>query len=322
MKSWFSNFVRNSALWFLVITIVLVVVWWLYILLLPFFYPILEERAAFGETFGGIESLFSAIGLTGVIVALLLQTREQAEQRKDAEETKTRQDAQELLLNKTANIQEQTKNVLERLVDAQNKTAKTQQELARLTYLSILPSFELHLSYNQNQQLKLQIFNISDFTAIDVEVFIAISGGTKAEPKDVQILDARYSQFPGRRGVKRYLSLNPNRERTAIYLLLQYKSAIGSNHHRIYSFDPIPMENNDLRLVEARPASMEEVKRVRFSKEASDRDKIWLDDNVDLYNHLEALKIILSAVPGAVLPEEVIRKARGIGDWSEFQFSR
>lgn len=69
--------ILNTALYiFLVVTLI-----WLLVYIVLLFYPI--SSASFGDSFGGLNTLFSGLAFAGVIVAILLQQKELKESRKE-----------------------------------------------------------------------------------------------------------------------------------------------------------------------------------------------------------------------------------------------
>lgn len=61
---------------FILISLVCIVLWLLSIPVLAIFYGLPQNLGDAGEMFGGIGSLFSGLGLAGIIYALILQSKE------------------------------------------------------------------------------------------------------------------------------------------------------------------------------------------------------------------------------------------------------
>lgn len=73
----------------IVISIITIVVLWISSwLIIARIYPDLTQRGLVGDTFGVINALFSGLALAGVIIAILLQSKELALQRKELEATR------------------------------------------------------------------------------------------------------------------------------------------------------------------------------------------------------------------------------------------
>ena len=71
-----------------IIALIIVILWGGSYLILYQVFPDLETSGLFGDTFGAIHSLFSALALAGVILAIFLQSRELELQRKDLKFTR------------------------------------------------------------------------------------------------------------------------------------------------------------------------------------------------------------------------------------------
>jgi len=81
------------------------------------FYPIIEERAYFGDMFGGISALLSGLAFLGVIYTVLLQREELQLQRKELELTRNE-------LERTAEAQEKSERALSKQAESLKITAK------------------------------------------------------------------------------------------------------------------------------------------------------------------------------------------------------
>ncbi len=79
---------RKNTLITLIIALTIVAVWGGSYLIINQVFPDLQNAALFGGSFGAIHALFSALALAGVILVILLQTRELALQRSDLESTR------------------------------------------------------------------------------------------------------------------------------------------------------------------------------------------------------------------------------------------
>ena len=65
-----------------------VLFWTLTVIVLPVYFPTIETRGQFGDSFGAINALFAGLAFAGVIWAIMLQQKELALQRKELKETR------------------------------------------------------------------------------------------------------------------------------------------------------------------------------------------------------------------------------------------
>jgi hypothetical protein len=79
---------RQIGLIALIMTLVIVALWGGSYLIIDRVFPDLQSSGLFGNSFGAIQALFSALALAGVILAILLQNRELALQRSDLKSTR------------------------------------------------------------------------------------------------------------------------------------------------------------------------------------------------------------------------------------------
>jgi len=79
---------RKIALIAVVATLVIVALWAGSYLLIDRVFPDLQSAGFFGDSFGAIQALFSALALAGIILVVLLQNRELALQRQELESTR------------------------------------------------------------------------------------------------------------------------------------------------------------------------------------------------------------------------------------------
>lgn len=79
---------RKIALIAVVTTLGIVALWAGSYLLIDRLFPDLQSSGFFGESFGAIHALFSALALAGIILVILLQSRELALQREELESTR------------------------------------------------------------------------------------------------------------------------------------------------------------------------------------------------------------------------------------------
>jgi len=79
---------RHITLIALGIALVIVALWGGSFLIINRVFPDLQSSGLFGSSFGAVHALFSALALAGVILVILLQTRELALQRSDLKSTR------------------------------------------------------------------------------------------------------------------------------------------------------------------------------------------------------------------------------------------
>jgi hypothetical protein len=79
---------RNIALTAALITLVIVSLWFGSYLIIDRVFPDLQSAGFFGNSFGAIQALFSALALAGIGLAILIQNRELALQRMDLRTTR------------------------------------------------------------------------------------------------------------------------------------------------------------------------------------------------------------------------------------------
>lgn len=110
-------------------------IWLISYPLLDYFYPALNSKGTFGDSFGAINSLFSGLALAGIIYTILLQRKELALQRQEIRDNRRE-------LARSATAQENSERSLKR-------QAENLKVTARLNALSTLISH-----YNQPRETK------------------------------------------------------------------------------------------------------------------------------------------------------------------------
>jgi len=96
-----------------------------------FFYPELSQMGLFGDTFGGINAVFSGLAFLGVIYAIVLQREELQLQRNELELTREE-------LKRSAKAQEKSERALSRQAESLKQTAVLNGLGAILGYESML----------------------------------------------------------------------------------------------------------------------------------------------------------------------------------------
>lgn len=105
----------DKKLYLLIITVFLI--WGLSIPLLFRFFASMDERAKFGDMFGAVNALFSALALAGVIYTIFLQKKELTLQREELRYTREE-------LKRSATAQEKSEKALQKQVESMEKAAK------------------------------------------------------------------------------------------------------------------------------------------------------------------------------------------------------
>lgn len=89
----------------------------LYFLAIEYVYPVMSDRAYFGDMFGGINALFSGLAFLGVIYAIILQREELRLQRNELKMTREE-------LKRSAEAQEKSEKALSKQAESLKITAK------------------------------------------------------------------------------------------------------------------------------------------------------------------------------------------------------
>lgn len=109
----------------------IITIFGVYFAISTFFYPNMMSRGQFGDTFGGLNTLFSGFAFLGIIYTILLQREELSLQRTELE--LTRQE-----LQRTAAAQEKSEQALSKQAASLKATAKLNALGAQLSYKSSL----------------------------------------------------------------------------------------------------------------------------------------------------------------------------------------
>jgi uncharacterized protein HemX len=102
-----------------------------YFLIVWHFYPDLSSRGQFGDLFGGLNALFSALAFGGVVYAILLQRNDLELQREELKLTREE-------LKRTAEAQEKSEKALSRQAASLKVTAKLNGKSAVLQHFNTL----------------------------------------------------------------------------------------------------------------------------------------------------------------------------------------
>lgn len=154
---------------FIVLCILIIVIWVLSIvavnLLLPKIINLTSwtDRGVFGDSFGGINALFSGLAFAGALYAIFLQRTDLEEQQKANEKQASE------ITEQTKAIAEQTKSIANELLEHEKQT----RELARQIRLSIMPAFVVEVTKNrqiisQDQNWYLKMSNIGNGSATNI----------------------------------------------------------------------------------------------------------------------------------------------------------
>lgn len=157
-----SNKKRNKYTTFCWVIAITIALWLLSIPILCWFFPNINERGSFGDSFGVINALFSGGALAGVVYAIILQKKELRLQRKELEYTRAE-------LKRLAEAQEKSEQALSKQAASLKATAKLNGLSAILQYYGTLLEAQATGRYNINdgnyykvqaEQIKKQIENI------------------------------------------------------------------------------------------------------------------------------------------------------------------
>lgn len=114
-----------------IIILVLLVVFVIYFCAVKYFYPDMTVRSQFGDMFGGLNTLFSALAFLGVIYTVFLQREELILQRKELELTRKE-------LKRTAEAQEKSEKALSKQAASLKITAKLNGKSSILQHYNTL----------------------------------------------------------------------------------------------------------------------------------------------------------------------------------------
>lgn len=117
--------------------LVVIVIWLGYLVIYPYFNTDLDKRALTGDSFGGLNALFSGLAFAGVIATILLQREELRLQRVELENTRKE-------LKRSADAQQQSEKAFRQQVLIMAK-----QSLLDL-YLTKLRDAEMRLDNPHN----------------------------------------------------------------------------------------------------------------------------------------------------------------------------
>ena len=138
---------KLEGLYFLLIIVILI--WLASILILPKYYPIIEDRAFFGDSFGTINSLFSGLAFAGIIYTILLQRKELALQREELKETR-----KELIRSATA--QEKSEKQQRRQSENLKITAKLNALHSLLNYYVVQEEYAQNKGFGEIKKNQLE----------------------------------------------------------------------------------------------------------------------------------------------------------------------
>ena len=79
---------KNSTWVYILIFTAIIITWLIFQYVLSSAYPDISERALFGDSFGGLNTLFTGLAFAGVIISIVLQKNELELQRKELELTR------------------------------------------------------------------------------------------------------------------------------------------------------------------------------------------------------------------------------------------
>ena len=155
--------------WLIILFVIIFLIWCLSIYVLKLKTNLLTERALFGDTFGGINSLFSGLALAGIIYTIFLQKDEMAQTR-------------EILILQQKEFELQNKTLLLQRFET------TFFNLVSLHH-QIIDSIEFELEDSSNNKLG-KFVRRRDFFKVSFETFIgSISGLSKDK------VEEKYAEF-------------------------------------------------------------------------------------------------------------------------------
>ena len=112
------NLLRPDKLWPLVLLFLLIfIVWGSSFLVVYYKLNSWTDRGTFGDTFGGINALFSGLAFAGIIYTILLQRKELALQRQELADTR-------IELKRSADAQEKSEQALNSQIETMKITSK------------------------------------------------------------------------------------------------------------------------------------------------------------------------------------------------------
>ncbi len=114
---------------FVIGSVIILILWVISILILEsIFGDVKNEKAAwFGDSFGGINSLFSGLAFAGIIYTILLQRKELQLQRQELKETRQE-------LKRSADAQEKSEAAFTKQIELMNYTAQLNGMSSSLSY--------------------------------------------------------------------------------------------------------------------------------------------------------------------------------------------
>lgn len=117
--------------------IIFISVFIIYYCVVRFFYPNIENSGQFGDTFGGVNAIFSGLAFFGIIYTILLQREELGLQRKELKLTRKE-------LERAAEAQEKSQEAL-------SKQAESLKATAKLNGLSAIANFHATIASSFSQ---------------------------------------------------------------------------------------------------------------------------------------------------------------------------
>ncbi|MGV6844937.1 MAG: hypothetical protein ACWA42_02275 [Lutibacter sp.] len=155
--------------WAIIATIIIVVLW-----AITFFIPydeksIVGERGTFGDMFGAVNALFSGLAFAGIIITIILQSRELKLQREELADTRKVFEEQSGLM-----AAQQNDNTFFNLLDNHRKLIESFKEGYGASSYELLEKnnnrwkevFELYTESYQNKRiLNLELYQYVDFNA-------------------------------------------------------------------------------------------------------------------------------------------------------------
>lgn len=130
--------------------------------LVSYLFPGWNERSAFGDMFGAVNALFSALAFAGLIIAIYLQTQELSLQRTELKETKGE-------LRRTAEAQEKSEKALSESV-ALSKEMIVEMRAARLQEIAPHVIVFVDMPYGDDWVMYLVIKNTGRTIAKDIKI--------------------------------------------------------------------------------------------------------------------------------------------------------
>lgn len=114
---------------FVIGSVIILILWGVSIFILKnIFGDVRNEQAAwFGDSFGGINSLFSGLAFAGIIYTILLQRKELQLQRQELKETRQE-------LKRSADAQEKSEEAFKKQIQLMNYTAQLNGMSSSLSY--------------------------------------------------------------------------------------------------------------------------------------------------------------------------------------------